>query len=302
MPSRLARVAVLSILVACSPQEYHADTPAQYQTAAGCLQSNQDRLYATGLYAGTYLTVGTGDPAVSPWWEGGTTKEHPEWKPNDPYLGRGYEGALTSELGDRLNIPDEHIRFVPTEPEEALAPGPKPFDFAIDQLPSAAARSDDVDLSDGYYDVVPALLSVQGSRVSSARSLGDLTDATLGAMGTSGLRYVRERIRPSGSSIVYDDVFAAVRGLQDGDVDGVVVDLPTARLLAAELGRATTLIRTLPVVGAQDHFAMAFEEGSPFVECVNLALDEIAADGTLDRIRRRWLGSQPQPTIPSIHA
>ena len=34
---------------------------------------------------------------------------------------------------------------------------------------------------------------------------------------------------------------------------------------------------------------MAFEEGSPLVECVNLALQEMKDDGTLDEIRQAWL-------------
>ena len=112
-----------------------------YLSAAGCLQVNQDYLYTTGGYALRYLTVGTGDPALPPWWEGGTTTEHPDWKPNDPYLGRGFEGAVAFEVAERLGFADDDVRFVPVAFTESSAPGDKDFDFVLQQIPYLADRA-----------------------------------------------------------------------------------------------------------------------------------------------------------------
>jgi polar amino acid transport system substrate-binding protein len=293
-------LAVLSSLaVACAPREYHADTPAAYQTAAGCLQSNQDNLYATGLYAGRYLTVATGDPAFPPWWEGGTTEEHPEWKRNDPYLGQGYEGAVTFEVAERLGFSEDQVRFVPIGFTESFEPGDKDFDFALQQISDLAERAESVDFSQGYYDVDQALVSVQGSPIATATSLEDLRRASLGAtIGTTSLRYIEETIQPSTPPTVSETLSAAVRALKDGRVDGVVVDLPSASFITEEQIPESVIVGRLPTVGSQDSFAMAFEEGSPIVGCVNLALEEMKEDGTLEEIRREWLaGTTDAPLI-----
>src|SRR5688572_17928074 len=139
------RLALLSLLMAaCAPQRYRADTPSEYQTAASCAQVNRDNLYAAAGYANAYLTVATGDPAFPPWWEGGTTDEHSEWKLNDPYLGQGFEGAVTFELAERLGFSEDRVRFVPIGFNESFAPGSKGFDFVLQQISYLPERADGV--------------------------------------------------------------------------------------------------------------------------------------------------------------
>ena len=284
--------AVLWILVAaCAPQEYQADTPSQYQSAAGCAQVNRDNLYAAAGYANAYLTVATGDPAFPPWWEGGTTDEHPEWKLNDPYLGMGFEGAVTFEVAERLGFAEDRIRFVPIGFTESFAPGPKGFDFVLQQISYLPERAKSVDFSEMYYDVHQALVSVRGSPIADATTLEQLKDATLGApIGTTSLSFIEDTIRPTTRPAVYDDLGAAVDDLKNGQVDGIVADLPTASFITTAQVPEGVVVGRLPSVGSQEYLAMAFEKGSPIVECVNLALQEMRDDGSLDAIRRTWLG------------
>ena len=280
----------LSLLAACGVQEYHADTPSQYLSAAGCAQVNRDNLAAAAGYANAYLTVATGDPAFPPWGEGGTTDEHREWTLNDPYLGRGFEGAVTFEVAKRLDFSKDRVRFVPIGFDESFAPGPKRFDFVLQQISYLPERIEAVDFSEGYYDVNQALVSVQSSPIATATSLEELKDATLGApVGTTSLTYIEDTIQPSTQPTVYDDLSAAVRGLKKGHVDGIVVDLPSASFITAEQIPEGVIVGRLPSAGSQEYFAMAFEKQSPLVECVNLALQEMKADGTLDEIRQEWL-------------
>jgi len=288
------RLAVLSMLAAaCAPQEYHANTPSEYQTAASCAQVNRDNLYTAAGYANAYLTVATGDPAFPPWWEGGTSDEHSKWTLNDPYLGRGFEGAVTFEVAERLGFPEHRVRFVPIDFNDSFAPGPKGFDFVLQQISYLPERMEGVDFSDGYYDVNQALVSVQGSPIALATSLEELNDARLGApIGTTSLKYIEDKIKPSTQPTVYDDLTAAVQGLKNGQVDGIVVDLPSASYITEEQISNGVIVGRLPTAGSQEHFAMAFEKGSPLVECVNLALQEMKDDGTLDEIRREWLSDK----------
>jgi polar amino acid transport system substrate-binding protein len=294
MRKSIFALAVLSMLAAaCAPQEYHANTPAQYETAASCAQVNRDNLYAAAGYVNAYLTVATGDPAFPPWWDGGTTDEHREWKLNDPYLGQGFEGAVTFEVAERLGFSKDRVRFVPIGFNESFAPGPKGFDFVLQQISHLPERMEGVDFSDGYYDVNQALVSVQGSPIADATSLGELKDATLGApIGTTSLNYIEDNIQPTRQPAVYDDLSAAVQDLKDGKVDGIVVDLPSASYITAVQVPKGVIVGRFPTVGSQEYFAMAFEKGSPLVECVNLALQEMKGDGTLDEIRQEWIGDK----------
>lgn len=286
----LAPALALLVSVACGAQVYQRQTPSAYLSADGCLQINQDYLHTTGGYALRYLTVATGDPALPPWWEGGTTAEHPEWRRNDPYLGQGFEGAVAFEVAERLGFTDDDVRFVPIGYRESLAPGDKDFDFALRQIPYGTTRAESVDFSVGYLDVHQGLISVRGSPIADAASLEDLRDATLGApAGTTGLTYLEDTIRPSVRPVVFGDLGAAVRGLERGRVDGIVTDLPSAAFVARERIPGGVLVGRLPTTGSPERFAMAFEQGSPIVDCVDLALREMKHDGTLDAIRRDWL-------------
>jgi polar amino acid transport system substrate-binding protein len=294
----LALAALSMVAAACAPQEYQADTPSQYQTAASCAQVNRDNLEAAAGYVNSYLTVATGDPAFPPWWEGGTTDEHPEWKLNDPYLGQGFEGAVTFEAAERLGFPKDRVRFVQIGFNESFAPGEKGFDFVLQQISYRPERAEDVDFSEGYYDVNQALVSVQGSPIADVTSLEELKDATLGApTGTTSLSYIQDNIQPRTQPAVYDDLSAAVRGLKNGQVDGIVVDLPSAFFITAAQIPKGVIVGKFPTVGSQEHFAMAFEKGSPLVECVNLALHEMKDDGTLDEIRQEWLADKADAPV-----
>jgi polar amino acid transport system substrate-binding protein len=299
MRKRILSLAMLAPLAAaCAPQEYQADTPSQYQSAAGCAQVNRDNLEAAAGYANAYLTVGTGEPAFPPWWEGGTTDEHPEWRLNDPYLGEGFEGAVTFEVAERLGFSEDRVRFVAIGFTESFAPGPKIFDFVLQQISYLPERADAVDFSEGYLDVHQALVSVRGSPIADAASLQELEDAKLGAaIDTRSLGYIEDAIQPSSPPARYDDRSAAVQGLKEGEVDGIVADLPSASFITDVQVPEGVVVGRLPSAGSREYFAMAFEKGSPLMECVNLALQEMKGDGTLDEIRREWLADTPDAPL-----
>jgi polar amino acid transport system substrate-binding protein len=288
MARKLVTLALLA--VACAPQVYHPDVPGSFETAHSCAQVNQDNFYSSDAYAAGSLTVGTGDPASPPWWQGGTTRRHPEWKLNDPYLGRGFEGALTFAIADHMGFPRDRVTIVPAGFHESFAPGPKAFDFGLQQISYRPDRARNVDFSEGYYRVTQALVSVQGSPIAAATSVEELRGAALGAAaGTTGLEEIEHTIGPTTPPTVFDGLAAAVRGLKQGRVDGIVVALPSASsIIEVQLPKGV-IVGRLPANGRQDHFAMALRKGSPITQCVNLALHEIRKDGTLAKIRQRWL-------------
>jgi polar amino acid transport system substrate-binding protein len=261
--------------------------PTGPATAADCAAANADAFQSPGT-----LTIGTGNPAFPPWWEGGESQDS-EFEFNDPAKGEGYEGAVVAEVATRLGFtfPDE-VTFVPVGFNKSFAPGDKDFDLVLQQISYDPERDEAVDFSESYYDVNQALVSVQGNDIADATTVAELADATLGApIGTTSLEVIEDVIQPSAEPQVYDDLAGAVQDLKSGAIDGIVVDLPSAFFITA------VQIPKGVVVGqfeaeSQEYFAMAFESGNPLVECVNLALEEMKADGTLDEIHEQWLADK----------
>lgn len=294
----LALATVSLLAAACAPEEDTppadgTETPVEDQTAAECADANADAFQTADT-----LTVATGNPAFPPWWEGGTTDENPEWEFNDPHLGEGYEGAVTFEVADRLGFSEDQVEFVAIGFNKSFAPGPKDFDLVLQQISYLPERTEGVDFSESYYDVNQALVSVQGSSIEGATTLEELQDAALGApIGTTSLSYIEDNIQPAQQPAVYDDLGAAVQDLKNGQVDGIVVDLPSAFFITAVQIPKGVIVGQFPTVGSQEYFAMAFEKGSSLVECVNLALQEAKEDGTLDEIRQEWLADKADAPV-----
>jgi polar amino acid transport system substrate-binding protein len=263
------------------------------QTASQCAEATSDAFQTPGR-----LTVGTGNPVFPPWWEGGTSGES-EFEINDPANGEGYEGAVVAEVAERLgfSFPDE-VTFVAVGFNKSFAPGPKDFDFVLQQISYLPERDEAVDFSDSYYDVQQALVSVEGSPIADATSIADLADATLGApLGTTSLTVIEDVIQPSQEPQVYDDNAGAVQDLKNGAIDGIVVDLPSAFYITAVQIPRGVVVGQFETEGTQEYLAMAFETGSPLVECVNLALQEMRDDGTLEAIEQEWLAGKTDAPV-----
>jgi len=259
--------------------------PTTAATAADCATANADAFESAGT-----LTVATGTPAFPPWWEGGEV-DGSEFEFNDPAKGQGYEGAVIADLTSRLgfSFPDQ-VTFVPIGFNKSFAPGPKDFDFVLQQISYLPERDEAVDFSESYYDAEQAVVTTKGSPIDGATSIADLADATLGApIGTTSLAVIEDVIQPSVEPAVYDDLAGAIQDLKNGSIDGVVVDLPSAFFITAVQLDKGVIVGQIPTEEVPEYFGMVFETGSPLVECVNLGLQEMKADGTLDALEQEWL-------------
>jgi polar amino acid transport system substrate-binding protein len=268
-------------------------TGATAETAAECAAANEAAFLSTGT-----LTVGTGNPAFPPWWEGGES-DGSEFEFNDPAKGEGYEGAVVAAVAERLGFtfPDQ-VTFVPVGFNRSFAPGDKPFDFVLQQISYLPERDEAVDFSESYYDVQQAVVSTQGSPIDGATTIAELQDAVLGApVGTTSLQVIEDVVQPNADPQVYDDLAAAVQDLKAGQIDGIVVDLPSAFFITAVQIPKGVVVGQFEIEGSQEYFAMAFETGSPLVDCVNLALQELKADGTLDEIEQQWLADKTNAPV-----
>jgi polar amino acid transport system substrate-binding protein len=289
----LAVVAGLAMIAAgCGgdeeEEEEAAPPPAQ---ADACAKEN-----LTLVQDGT-LTIGTDNPAFPPWFEGGTT-EGSQWELNDPSTGEGFESAVAYAVAGELGFAEDEVEWVVVPFNQSFRPGPKDFDFDINQVSFTEERDQVVDFSESYYDVNQALVANKGTPIAEATSVADLKDRKLGAqIGTTSFRYIVDNIAPSQQPSVYDTSTDVISALNAKQIEGIVVDLPTAFfIVAAELDNGT-IVGQFPTVGQQERFGMVFEDGNPLVDCVNEALRALKEDGTLAQIQQEWLSDKASAPI-----
>jgi polar amino acid transport system substrate-binding protein len=294
-----AMAVLLVLAAACAPEEEANPSGGSNQaggaptTAAECASSVESDLVAPGS-----LTVGTGNPAFPPWWGGGTSKEHGEWEINDPHKGKGYEGATVFAVAEELGFSRAQVHFVPVPFAESFAPGPRDFDFVLQQISFSAKRAQRVDFSDSYYDVSQGLISYEGSSIENATSFSDLKDAKLGTqIGTTSHDYILNNVQPATEPSVYPTVTGAIADLKSESIDGIVTDLPSAFFITAVQVPNGVIVGQFPTVGSQEHFAMAFQKGSPLVECVNKALASLRESGELANIEQKWLADKASAPV-----
>ncbi len=241
---------------------------------AGACAIDQLALKAPGT-----LTVATGESVFPPW-----------MVDDDPTNQQGFESALVYALAGQMGFTSDQVVWVRTGFDEAVAPGPKDFDFNVQQYSITADRDEVVDLSDGYYTVEQALVAAADADIASATSLAELKDAQLGAaVGTTSLAYIDTVIQPDSDALVFDDNAAAKSSFDAGQVDGIVFDLPTAYYITDIEIPEASIVGVLPRVGEAEELGLLFEDGNPLVACVNEALAAIKADGGLEAIEEEWL-------------
>jgi polar amino acid transport system substrate-binding protein len=232
------------------------------------------------------LTVGTDNPAYPPWFGG---KEKSPWKVSDPRSGEGFESAVAYAVADKLGFAKDEVKWVVVPFNKAFAPGPKDFDFDINQISFKPVRAKAVDFSDSYYNVNQALVVVKGTKIASAKSIADLKPYKLAAqLGTTSYDFIKDTIQPSKQPSVFDTNDAAVQALKNKQIDGLVVDLPTAFYVTAVQVPNGTILGQFEST-TNEHFGMVFAKGNSLVRCVNRALSELKSDGTLQQIQDKWL-------------
>jgi polar amino acid transport system substrate-binding protein len=233
------------------------------------------------------LTVGTDNPAYPPWFGGNPGHG---WKVSDPYSGKGFESAVAYAVARELGFARGEVRWTYTPFAKSYAPGPKKFDFDINEISFTTARAQVVDFSNSYYDVNQALVVNEGTPIASVHSIAALRKYKLGAqLGTTSYDYIANVIKPA-SRAVYTSNDKAVFALKAKLIDGLVVDLPTAFYVTAVQVPHSKILGQFANRGANpEHFGMVLRKGNPLTGCVNQALARMKSSGTLAQIQKTWL-------------
>ena len=249
---------------------------------ASCSYSGiQGSLYQKGA-----LTVATDKPVYSPWFEG-----------NNPSNGKGYESAVAYAVAEQLGFKASQVHWAYEPFNDSYAPGPKKFDFDVNEVSFTPQRAEAVSFSNSYYDVQQALVALKGSPITKSHSPADLKKYVYGdQIGTTSLQFITSRIQPTATPKVYQTLNVVKDVLTTHQIDAFVMDTPTAQYIAGAQVPGAVMVAQFPSTG--EHYGLLFSKGDPLVSCVNKALGALKANGTLAALQKKYL--QIYLSVPTI--
>jgi polar amino acid transport system substrate-binding protein len=285
MKARFAVAAVTAVaaagLAACGSSAAPSSGSPSANTASCTYSGIQNKLYQKGV-----LTVATDKPVYSPWFEN-----------NTPANGKGYESAVAYAVAKQLGFKPSQVHWTYEPFNNSYAPGPKKFDFDINEVSYSPQRATAVSFSSGYYDVRQALVALKHSAIATKHSPAQLKTYIYGdQVGTTSLAFIASKIQPTTTPKVYQTLNVVKEILQTHQIDAFVTDTPTAQYIAAFQVPGSEMVGQFPSTG--EHYGLVFSQGNPLVGCVNKAIAALKANGTLTALQKKYL--QIYLTVPTI--
>jgi polar amino acid transport system substrate-binding protein len=232
------------------------------------------------------LTVATDDPAFPPY-----------FVDDDPTNGKGFESAVAYAIAEELGFDESDVKWTVVPFNSSYAPGPKDFDFDVNQISITEKRAQAVDFSAPYYTANQAVVALKDSEAADATSLADLADTQFGVqIGTTSLDAVEASIQPSNEPQVFDTSNDVVTALKNEQVDAVVVDVPTAFFLTAVQVPQGTIVGQFSAPGG-DEWGALLEKASPLTDCVSAAIDSLRDSGELADIEQTWISEKAKAPV-----
>ncbi|GAA0625170.1 ABC transporter substrate-binding protein [Kutzneria viridogrisea] len=279
----LAVTAVLTaglLAAACAPVDQAAPTTGAHTAGQGDCTPAQLRT----LKAGT-LTFGTDQPVYAPW-----------FTEDDPSNGKGFESALAYAIAGKLGYQQGQVSWARVPFTAAIQPGPKPYDVDLNEFSITEERRKAVDFSAPYYEVTQAVVAVKSSPAANAHSLADLHGVKLGAqVGTTSYDAAQQ---VQGQVAVFNNNDDAKQALSAGQVQALVVDLPTAfEITGAGEVKDAVIVGQLPGTGRAEQFGAVLDKGSPLTGCVSAAVEALRSEGTLGKLTTQWLSTNANAPV-----
>ncbi|MFK0155642.1 ABC transporter substrate-binding protein [Streptomyces sp. NPDC090499] len=270
-----ATIALLATAVGCAPQPDDKASGGSSSSAGTTCAKGKLATQTSGK-----LTIATDEPAYEPW-----------FKDDKPANGEGFESAVAYAVAKQLGYDKSAVVWQSVPFNKAFAPGVKTFDFDINQVSISTERKKAVDFSSGYYDVRQAVVALKGSKAAKATGIADLKGLKLGAqVGTTSLDYISDVVKPSQEAAAFSKNDQAISALKNGQVDAIVVDLPTAfYVTAAQVTDARIVGQFENQGGTPEQFGLVLDKGSGLTSCVTSAVDALRKDGTLAKLEKQWL-------------
>ncbi|MCB0828146.1 MAG: amino acid ABC transporter substrate-binding protein [Solirubrobacterales bacterium] len=218
------------------------------------------------------LTVMTQPMPTAGFWEG--TRENPTG---------GFEYEMAVDLAERLDLGDVEVR---TAPFSAIVAGRLGgADLAMSLITPTADRDQVLDFTTPYIDAAPALLVREGTEIPDVHTAQEMQFAV--GSDTTFETIVKEDIRPDAEPLRFENRNREIRAVLDGRADVAMFDLPAAEAIVNDDDRLAITAK----LSSTEPIAAALPDGSTNVDAVGSALRAMEADGTIDSLSEKWLGT-----------
>lgn len=259
---------------------------ATSSSLASCKTTINSQEYTKGK-----LTIATDNPVYTPWFVG-----------NKPSNGKGFESALAYAIAKTLGISKSNVVWTYEPFDNSYTPGPKKFDFDVNEISYTAQRATAVTFSESYYDVTQSIVTLKGSVVAKKHSPAALKTYLYGdQIGTTGLAYIYNKIHPTQQTRVYSTLDTAVSALESGQINAIVVDTPDGQYMATsqvEKNKKPDGVQVGQFPSTGEHYGLLFKKGNPLVGCINVAINALKSNGTLASLTTKWLNIYT--SVPTI--
>ncbi|MGO8882487.1 MAG: transporter substrate-binding domain-containing protein [Streptosporangiaceae bacterium] len=269
----VAAVAAAGLAACGSSSSSSSSGGSTSASAASCTNTSiQHELYHHGV-----LTVATDNPVYTPWFVS-----------NTPSNGKGYESAVAYAIASQLGFRKSQVVWVKEPFTSAYAPGPKNFDFDINEVSYTPQRASAVTFSNSYYPVRQSIVAMKGTPIATRHTPAQLKTYLYGdQIGTTGLTFIATRIQPTTTPKVFDTLAEASAALAAHRIAALVTDTPTAQYMATAQMKGAVLVAQFPSTG--EHYGLVFHQGNPLVTCVNKAIAALTANGKLAALQKQYL-------------
>ena len=225
----------------------------------------------------------------------GTEPAFPPFEMQAPN-GKGFTGFdmdLFKAIGEESGL---DIQFQ-SMPFDGLIPAlqAKNIDAAISGMTITPERAQTIDFTRPYFQSGLAI-AVRKDDKGKIKSFDDLENKKVAvAIGTTGAQEAQKI--PGVQITTFDNSALALQELSNGNVDAVVNDAPVT-LYAIKVGN----LGNVEVVGellTEEYYGIALPKGSPNLEKVNAALNELLKGDKYRGLYQKWFAGEP-PKLPLV--
>jgi polar amino acid transport system substrate-binding protein len=220
------------------------------------------------------LVVAFGDPAVN--FAAGTVRGSTIVNP------KGYEVDLATLVAKQLGLTPD---WVYTPWTSLFAPGVKKFDISFQEATITPQRAKTVDFTNSYFNANQGVLL--SKKASVPHSLADLKKLqTCAQADTTGLDYIKTKLRPSKAPLVYQTTTAAFTAVQIGRCDALVLDTPI--VASQKKAKPGAYGDVAGQIVTHEQYGAVLQKGSKLTSAVDGAIKKLWSNGTIAKLQKKW--------------
>ncbi len=216
----------------------------------------------------------------------------------DPDTGEpaGWDYDVWDEICNVLNCIPVYVEASWEGMIQAVADGQ--YDAAADGITITEDRAEIVDFSEGYVNIEQRLLvRLDEDRIESIEDIVNDESLVLGTQTGTTNYETAATFLPEDRIQAFEQFPFAVQALVAGDVDAVIIDETAGQ---GYQGENADQLKLVGPSMSSDELGFIYPKGSDLVEAVNMALNELKANGFLQGVNALYFGPEFDVTYEDL--